>query len=169
MSTEDPQTVISRVFTLLNRHDVPAIVALVAEDSCEDWPIVGRLEGRAAIAENLRSLLVALPDFRIEVVQMAAASETVFVQWRATGTFSGGPFAGIRATGRSIDLRGMDCFTVRDGKIVGNFLSFDGLAFATQAGILPRHGSVADRAMNAALAALTRVTRVLHRRPVGAY
>jgi hypothetical protein len=43
----------------------------------------------------------------------------------------------IEAIGRSIDLRGTDCFTIRNEKVVANFVAYDGMTFAVQAGILP--------------------------------
>ena len=80
-----------------------------------------------------------------------------------TGTFTGAPFLGIEATGRSIDLRGTDCLTIRDERVVANFVAYDGMAFAVQAGILPRHGSRADHAMTAAVNWLTRARKQLRR------
>jgi hypothetical protein len=85
------------------------------------------------------------------------------VHWHLTGTFSGTPISGFLATGRPLDLRGTDCFTIRDGKISANFIAYDGMAFAVQAGILPRRGTPADRAMTMSANAITRLRRLLRR------
>jgi hypothetical protein len=60
--------------------------------------------------------------------------------WHVAGTFNG-PFLGMEATGRSIDIRGIHCFTIRDGQVVANFIAYDGMTFALHAGVLPRTGA----------------------------
>lgn len=157
-----PGELIATVFEHLDRHDVDGLGPLAADDIAEEWPMFGRLEGRAAVMEHFRALFAALPDLRLEVLRTASAGETVFVHWRATGTFTGTPLLGIRATGRTIDLHGTDCFTVRDGKVADNFVAFDGMAFATQAGVLPRHGSLGDRMMTSTVNARTRMKALLN-------
>jgi predicted ester cyclase len=141
----------------LNAHDPEGLARLDTDQVKEDWPVVGHLEGRPAVADYFRALFAAIPDLHIEILRMAHDAETVFVHWRATGTFTGRPFNGIRATGRAIDLRGNDCFTIRAGKIVDVFVAYDGMAFAIEAGVLPRPGTAVDRVMTAAINAATRV------------
>jgi predicted ester cyclase len=104
-----------------------------------------------------------MPDFHITVERTAANVETVFVHWHVTGTFTGAPFLGIEATGRRIDLRGTDCFTIRDEKVVANFIAYDGVTFAVQAGILPPHGSPMDHAMTVATNWVTRARKMARR------
>ena len=60
----------------------------------------------------------AVPDFRMEVLDLLADGEKVAVRWHMTGTFSGDArFEGAIATGAAIDITGCDVLTVRDGKI----------------------------------------------------
>ena len=87
-----------------------------AEDLVEVWPVVGGLTGRQAVRDHFAGIFAAMPDFHIEIERVAADGDTVFVHWHLTGTFTGAPFLGIMATGRPIDLRGTDCFTVRTEK-----------------------------------------------------
>ena len=49
--------------------------------------------------------------------------DTVFVRWRMTGTHTGAQFSGIDATGKAVELDGMDQFSLRDGKMASNFVS----------------------------------------------
>ncbi|MFZ0383736.1 MAG: ester cyclase [Solirubrobacteraceae bacterium] len=94
---------------------------------------------------------------------VAADGETVFVHWHLTGTFSGSPFQGVEATGHSIDIRGNDCFTIRAGKVAANFIAYDGMTFAVQAGVLPPHGSRLDQIMTAATNLITRARKHIPR------
>jgi len=130
-----------------------------SDDVAEVWPVVGRLEGKEAVRDYFVAIFAAVPDFHIDVERMAAEGETVFVHWHMTGTFTGASFLGIEATGRSIDLRGNDCFTIRDEKVAAAFIAYDGMAFAVQAGLLPPHGSRMDHAMTVAFNWMTRARK----------
>jgi SnoaL-like polyketide cyclase len=90
----------------------------------------------------------------------------VVVQWSATGTFTGAPFQGIRATGRRVTFRGCDVVEIRDGLVIDNTIYWDGAAFARAIGMLPQQGSLPDRLLLRGFNAMTRIrTVVLSRRP----
>ncbi len=155
--TVAPTALVRSIFERLNDRDAESLVNEFAADGIvEDWPIVGRLEGRRAVKDHFAALFAAMPDAHIELDRIAADGETVFAHWHLTGTFSGAPFQGIEATGRSIDMRGNDCFTIRAGKVAANFIAYDGMTFAVQAGVLPPHGSRLDQIMTAATNLMTR-------------
>ena len=142
-----PTMLVHSLLERLNDRDADSLGVFYAEDVVETWPVVGRLEGRKAVQDQFARFFAAMPDFHVEVEQMAADGEAVFAHWHLTGTLTGAPFMGIDATGREIDLRGTDCFTVRGGEVVAGFVAYDGLTFAVQAGILPAYGSPLGRVM----------------------
>ncbi len=164
VETVTPTALVRSIFERLNDRDADALVQEFAGDGIvEDWPIVGRLEGQRAVRDHFAALFAAIPDAHTELERMAADGETVFVHWHLTGTFSGAPFQGIEATARSIDIRGNDCVTIRAGKVVANFIAYDGMTFAVQAGVMPPHGSRLDRIMTAATNVMTRARKRLRR------
>jgi steroid delta-isomerase-like uncharacterized protein len=163
IETVTPTALVTSIFGRLNERDADSLQQFGADGLVEDWPIVGRLEGQQAVRDHFAAIFAAMPDFHIEIDRMAADGETVFVHWHATGTFTGAPFQGIEATGRSIDIRGTDCFTIRDGKVVANFIAYDGMTFAVQAGVLPPHGSPMDHVMTVAANLMTRARKRLQR------
>jgi len=163
VDTMTPTALVQTIFERLNDRDADSLLPFVAEDLVETWPVVGRLEGGAAVRDHFAAMFAAMPDFHIEVERMADDGETVFVHWHVTGTCTGARFLGIEPTGRPIDLRGTDCFTIRDGKVAANFIAYDGMAFAVQAGLLPPHGSRMDHAMTVALNLVTRWRKLLRR------
>ena len=75
------------------------------------------------------------------------------------GTFNGAPFQGIRASGRRVEIQGVDVIEVRDGLQFRNSIYYDGASFARQVGMLPPLGSRADRALLALFNARTRLLR----------
>lgn len=163
IETVTPTALVESIFERVNEHDADALVPFAADGIVEDWPVVGRLEGVPAVRDYFAGMFAAVPDLHVEIERMAADGDTVFVHWHATGRFTGAPFQGIEATGRSIDIRGNDCFTIRDGKVVANFIAYDGMTFAVQAGVLPPHGSRLDKIMTAATNLMTRARKRIRR------
>lgn len=161
--TTSPAVVAKTVFECLSAHDLEALLPLAAEDVVEDWPIIGRLEGRAAVRDHFAAIFAAVPDFTITAAKIVSDGNAVFAHWHMRGTFTGAPFYGLAATGRSLDLRGTDYFTVRNGRVASNFVAYDGVTFAVQVGILPAHGSRADRALTQLTNVRTRLRHALHR------
>lgn len=151
------------LFEHLNDHDLSGMVPFAAEDEFQDLPMVGHIEGRDAVFEHFAAVLAALPDIHFELERVVGEGETVFVAWRLTGTFSGEPFYGVKATGRPIDVRGVDKFTIRDGKVASVFAAYDSMDFAIQAGMLPAIGSPAQRVMVHAINTLTALRRRVRR------
>jgi predicted ester cyclase len=147
----------------LNARDADALREYWAEDVVEDFP-TGTVSGREAMRDYFAEAFAAMPDFHITADKIVAEGETVFVKWRMTGTFKGAPWQGIEPTGDRIELDGMDCFTIRDGLVVGNFVRYDQMSFARQVGMMPAQGSGAERAMTAAFNAKTKLQRRLRER-----
>ena len=163
VENETPVELVRRVFeTVLNGRDADAMMQFWADDLVEEFPI-GTFRGKREMRDYFASVFAAIPDFHIEATHIVGEGETVFVAWRVTGTFSGEPWLGIEPTGTRVELDGVDRFTIRNGKVVHNFVLYDQVAFAQQIGMLPKRGSVADKVMLAAFNAQTRTKRLLRR------
>jgi steroid delta-isomerase-like uncharacterized protein len=126
--------------------------------------------GKDALTAWFRELLEAVPDWAMEIENTFDDGKTqAVVQWRGTGTFTGGSFLGIEANGRSVEIRGVDVFRFDDdGLVEENTVYYDGAEFARQIGMLPPRDSAADRLTLAAFNAKTRATKALRRRREGA-
>lgn len=113
----------------------------------------------------------AVPDLRMAVEDVVVAGapgrERITVRWHVTGTHSGAPWMGIEPSGRAIELRGMDLIDVEDGRVAGNCVYFDLLAFSRQVGMLPREGALADRLLTGAFNLLTTARAKLRARSRG--
>jgi len=110
------------------------------------------------------NLFAAVPDLRFETLDVVAEGERAAVRWHATGTFDGDArFEGMDPTSAKIDITGCDLLTIRGGKIHRNEAYMNGAQMAQQLGALPPAGSLAERAMLAALNLKTRLARALRR------
>ena len=97
-------------------------------------PLCGA-EGYLSVVAMMRA---SFPDVRWELANMVADEKTVAVQWRCSGTFSGGePFAGLRPNGRKFSTTVMNFYSFdADGRIV------DDVAAVGIAGILQGIGAI---------------------------
>lgn len=136
---------------------------LGAPDLVVDFVAIGRFEGREAVKRILEELLAAFPDFEISVDRVVADHRAVAMQWRATGTFSGGSFQGVEPTGRRVELRVVEVMEIEEGRIRRNTIYYDGASLARQIGLLPAKGSLADRTLLRAFNARARTMRPLQR------
>ena len=93
-----------------NAHDVDAVMAAMTEDAVFEStspPDGERYEGAAAVRAAWTAFFEASPDAHFEAEEMVAAGDRCVVRWRYSWT----------EAGTAHHLRGVDVFTVRDGKV----------------------------------------------------
>jgi steroid delta-isomerase-like uncharacterized protein len=149
-------------FEQLNRRDVAAMRQLWSDDTVERFPD-RTCHGSDEIAAYFEETFAALPDLEVEVVALVEQGDDVSVRWHLTATQEG-RIQGIDGTGNRLELDGADHFTLKDGKIVSNFVIFDQMQWARDIGLMPPEGSIADRAIKAAFNAKTRVANEIQAR-----
>lgn len=154
-SPSSPADVAAAIFEALQRRDLDAVGRLQHEEVVDDFVAIGVYRGRQAVRAFFEELFSALPDGTPTPERILADGEYATVQWRIAGTFTGGPFQGVHATGRHLELRGVDVMHIVDGRLLDNTIYYDGLSFARQIGLLPSAGSRGDRALTAAFNAQT--------------
>jgi steroid delta-isomerase-like uncharacterized protein len=148
-------------FDAVGRRDVEGMLEHWKEDGVVDLVPLGILRGREEIAAFFTEMFAAFPDAEMTVTRLAAGQNEVAVEWRMSAHFTGTPFQGVEATGRPVELRGVDIIEIADGKNVSNTAYYDGMAFARGAGLLPPQDSGAERAMKSAVNAATRLRRAV--------
>ena len=156
-----PAKVARSYFDAVAARDVDAMVACWAPGGIENIAPIGQLSVPEELRAFFTELFTALPDQRLEVLDVVAARNQAAVRWRAVGTFCGGPFQGVEPTGARVELEGLDLLTIKDGLIERNDAYYDGTQFARQIGMLPPRESAAERGMTSAFNARTRLTRSL--------
>ena len=134
-------------------RDASAIDALVTEDIVWHDPALpqparGVAEVRAFMEDSWRSF----PDLRFSEPEppfLVEQDDRVAWAWRMQGTFSGAPIdpPGFAPTNRVMDIRGIDEWLMRDGRIAHYRASYDMNELATQLGIVPERGTGGEKAM----------------------
>jgi steroid delta-isomerase-like uncharacterized protein len=148
-------------FDALARRDAQAMAEHWSEDGVDDIVPLSPLRGHGEIIAFFRELFAAVPDLETTVTRVVAGEREAAVEWRMTGHFTGEPFQGVDATGKRVEMRGLDLLQVEDGQIVGNTAYYDGMSFARQIGLMPAQDSSAENAMKNAFNAATRLRRTV--------
>jgi ketosteroid isomerase-like protein len=95
----------------LSRHDADGLAAFLTEDTVfEDTspaPDGRRVGGKAAVVEFWRGWFVRNPDARFDAEEMIVSGNRATVLWVYRKMRNGQPW----------HIRGVDVFTVRDGKV----------------------------------------------------
>ena len=105
---DGPTGVLARLTAAMNHHDLAAFVACFDVDYESEQPAHPDrwFRGREQVERNWGAMFSGLPDFRAEVVRSAVAGDTLWVEWRWTGS---------RSDGTRMDARGACIFGVRAG------------------------------------------------------
>ena len=105
------RTTIDSFNDVFNRHDADGLAAFLTEDTVfEDTspaPDGRRIDGKAALVEFWRGWFVRNPDARFEAEEVIVSGSRATVLWVYRKMRNGQPW----------HLRGVDVFTVRDGKV----------------------------------------------------
>jgi ketosteroid isomerase-like protein len=105
------RTAIDKFNEVFNRHDADKLAAFLTEDTVfEDTspaPDGRRIEGKAAVVEFWRGWFVHNSDAQFEAEEVIVSGNRATVLWVYRKMRNGQPW----------HLRGVDIFTVRDGKV----------------------------------------------------
>lgn len=164
VATSAVEDVARGVFAAIARRDLSAIATYLHPEDVQEFMPLGRFVGRAAVLTVFEQLFRSFPDLVISVEDVLAAHGRAYVRWHARGTFTGMPYQGIEATGRRVEIRGVDGFIqLEDGLIRHNTIFYDGAAFARDVGLLPARGSWGERLLLRVFNTRTRLRRLFGR------
>ena len=104
----------------MNQHDLEAFVACFHPDYRSEQPVHPDrgFGGREQVRANWNALFEGIPDFHSELLTTAAEGDTIWSEWRWTGT---------RANEAPLDMRGVTLFEIEAGAIVSGRLYMEEL------------------------------------------
>ena len=110
--TSQTKLVVERFNDAINRRDIGTVTELLHEDTVFENtnppPDGARIQGKAAVRAFWEKWFASNPDARFETEEVIVAGDRCTLRWI---------YRKIR-DGRPWHLRGVDVFTVRDGKIL---------------------------------------------------
>ena len=95
-------------------------------------------QDRAGMREFVAKTHEAFPDWRVEIADIAIATDVAAVRWRGQVTH-GGTFQGIPPTGRRIAVSGINMYRIAEGRISEEWEQTDTIGLLQQLGVRPSH------------------------------
>lgn len=133
----DHATTARRMYDLINAGDIEAFGDLLADDFVEHEELPGLSPSKDGVKTFFRMQLAAFPDMRMDVQDIVADGAKVVARVRYTGTQQG-EFAGMPATGKSVDVQLVDIFAFDgDGRVREHWGVLDQLTMMQQLGVVP--------------------------------
>jgi steroid delta-isomerase-like uncharacterized protein len=118
------------------RRDPLALAEDYAENAVAESPMQGRINGRPRIAAVFESWFTAFPDLKFTTRDLLIDDHRVVHLYHVTGTQSA-PFAGVPATKRRIEFKGVWLYTLTpDGRIQADERLYDVTNVLVQLGVL---------------------------------
>jgi len=135
--TRNKQLVEAFIQDLFTKGDLEAVDRyLDAGFVNHDAPFPGAPDGPEGMRLAASVYRQALPDWHSEVEQLIAEDDLVAEVFTASGTHHG-ELMGVPGTGKTLTLRGVNIFRIRDGRIVERWGQLDQLAVLQQLGLVP--------------------------------
>ncbi|HEX2191861.1 MAG TPA: ester cyclase [Acidimicrobiales bacterium] len=127
---------------LFTKGDLDAVDRYLAPDFVNHDPPLGVTGDREAMRAAGAMMRAGFPDWHSDLHLVVAEGDIVVEHFTASGTHQG-ELMGVPPTGRTVALKGINIFRVRDGRIVERWGRLDDLGFLSQLGIvtLPDDGT----------------------------
>lgn len=117
-----------------NRGNLDALDDLVAPDLVEHQS--GIRPGRDGLKAAIAALRTAFPDLHLVIEDSASGGDRTWIRMRGTGTHQG-PFMGLPATGRPIEITVIDVCRFEGDRLVEHWGVADRFAVGQQLGLVP--------------------------------
>ena len=137
---QNKQTVTAFIDALFTRGDLSAVDVHLTEDFVNHDPPVGvgtDREGMRAAAVIFRQ---ACPDWRSDLGRLVGEGDMVVEVFTASGTRQG-ELMGVPGDGRTLVLKGINVFRLRDGRIAERWGRLDELGLLSQLGLVPERSA----------------------------
>ncbi len=133
----DHETTMRKAYELISAGDIDGFGDLLRDDMVEHEETPGFPQTKDGVKAFFNAYITAFPDLRMHVEDVIASGDKVVARFRATGTNTG-DFMGMPATGKSVDVQGIDIIRFGDdGKAAEHWGVFDAMAMMQQLGAIP--------------------------------
>src|SRR5262249_38904470 len=105
-----PHEVLERLHLAMNEHDLAGFLACFGPGYRSEQPTHPNrgFSGRGQVEKNWAALFAGIPDFHADLLAASGDADTVWAEWRWSGTRAGEP---------PLDMRGVTLFGVEGGLI----------------------------------------------------
>jgi steroid delta-isomerase-like uncharacterized protein len=135
MANIDYASIVRENYEAFNAKDIERAAAVVLPDCRVTSVALGATLG---FRDYFKNWMTAFPDAQVEIVSIVAQGDKVIAECIGRGTHKGvlsGPAGKIPPTNKRAELRFVDVFECRNGKIASSRNYFDILSFLGQLGV----------------------------------
>ena len=125
------RSLIDRLFT---DGDLSAVDTYLADEFVMHDPPLGVPADREGMRTAAGIIRKAFPDWHSDLHMLAGEGDIVAERFTASGTHQG-ELMGVAPTGKTVSLKGMNIFRVRDGRVVEWWSRLDELGLLRQLGL----------------------------------
>ena len=133
----DHAATMRRLYDLINAADIDGFASHLADDFAEREDLPGFPPTKGGVIQYFRTLIAAFPDLRMLADDVIASGDKAVARVRVTGTHKG-PFMGMPATGKQVDVNLIDIMRFGDdGRVREHWGVVDQLTMMQQLGAIP--------------------------------
>jgi steroid delta-isomerase-like uncharacterized protein len=118
-----------------NEGDAHVIRELVSPEHVSHLPN-GDHYGPEGVRIDINCFRAAFSDLHLNIDELFEASDRVVYRFTARGTHDG-PFMGVAASGRRVEIQGIGIDRISMGKTVERWVQYDSAGLFQQLGVLP--------------------------------
>ena len=137
--SEDNKAITRRAYEAMNAGDFDTLRDLVADNFVEHEEMPGVPPTKEGVLEYFKTMRDAFSDFAMNIEDIGAEGDKVFVRVRMVGKHKG-EFMGIPATGNQLDVPTADVLRFENGKVVEHWGVTDSGAMLMQMGVVEMPG-----------------------------
>jgi steroid delta-isomerase-like uncharacterized protein len=135
MSESENKRLIRRYYEeVLNEGRLEVLDEIARPDHLEHNPLPGQMQGLEGLKQRVKIIKTAFNP-RFTLMHILAEGDKVAVMWSNRGTHLVEWF-GVPATGKTVEIQGIDIHQIRDGKMAEHWDVVDVLGILVQIGAL---------------------------------
>lgn len=141
-SVEEKNTAAVKRFydEVMGKGDMKAIDALVADNFVDHFTPDPKIPGnKAGLTQVMTAMRTAFPDLQMTIDDIIAKGDKVWVYSTMRGT-NKGEFMGMPATGKKVEVKGVDIVRFENGKAAEHWGLNDDYTMMQQLGVIPAPG-----------------------------
>jgi predicted ester cyclase len=124
------------VYSMFESGKLDGLEQHIAADYVEHTPWPGQEPGLEGLKKGLMQFKTAFPDLKFTLEDVWTDGDIVIGHFRQTGTMTG-ELPGMPATGKQMDIHGVDIVRIKDGKAVEHWGYQEDNKMAQQMGWMP--------------------------------
>ncbi|CAN5276715.1 hypothetical protein BH23CHL1_BH23CHL1_03260 [soil metagenome] len=136
----DTSSLVREVYDAYNDREFDRAAELAADDySFTMVPTGQTFKGPDGMREFLQNWADGFPESSVEITNIVLGESQAAVEYTGRGVHSGplrSPAGEIPATGKQVEMKFCDVFSIRDGKLAGGATYFDMASMMRQLGLL---------------------------------